>query len=124
MEPTYQLSWLVVRDALAQATAMDKDEGLATIDNIVTQFSTYEDFLDSQITTVDLYYLEVRSAAASPCGPRVSAELCPLAVTRTPVSPARERPLGGRITHWVLPQEQHNLFGWKQAPILAMKKTC
>ncbi|XP_049646254.1 cilia- and flagella-associated protein 299 isoform X2 [Suncus etruscus] len=37
---------------------MDKDEGLATIDNIVTQFSTYEDFLDSQITTVDLYYLE------------------------------------------------------------------
>ncbi|XP_055967404.1 cilia- and flagella-associated protein 299 [Sorex fumeus] len=37
---------------------MERDEGLATIDNIVTQFSTYEDFLDSQITTVDLYYLE------------------------------------------------------------------
>lgn len=71
MEPSYLLSWLVVRDALAQATAMDKDEGLATIDNIVTQFSTYEDFLDSQITTVDLYYLEVRSAA-SPSGPRLA----------------------------------------------------
>ncbi len=28
-------------------------------DNIVTEFATYEDFLDSQITPVDLYYLEV-----------------------------------------------------------------
>ncbi|XP_074647253.1 cilia- and flagella-associated protein 299-like [Tubulanus polymorphus] len=27
-------------------------------DNIVTEFSTYEDFLDSQITSLDLYYLE------------------------------------------------------------------
>lgn len=33
------------------------------MDNIVTQFNTYEDFLDSQITTLDLYYLEVRAAA-------------------------------------------------------------
>ncbi|XP_004407275.1 PREDICTED: uncharacterized protein C4orf22 homolog isoform X1 [Odobenus rosmarus divergens] len=37
---------------------MDRDEGLTAVDNIVTQFNTYEDFLDSQITTVDLYYLE------------------------------------------------------------------
>nr|XP_035929961.1 cilia- and flagella-associated protein 299 isoform X1 [Halichoerus grypus] len=37
---------------------MDQDEGLTAVDNIVTQFNTYEDFLDSQITTVDLYYLE------------------------------------------------------------------
>ncbi|XP_008691497.1 cilia- and flagella-associated protein 299 isoform X1 [Ursus americanus] len=37
---------------------MDRDEGLTALDNIVTQFNTYEDFLDSQITTVDLYYLE------------------------------------------------------------------
>ena len=29
-------------------------------DNIVTEFTTYEDFLDSQITSLDLYYLEVR----------------------------------------------------------------
>ena len=29
-------------------------------DNIVTEFATYEDFLDSQITPTDLYYLEVR----------------------------------------------------------------
>ena len=28
-------------------------------DNIVTEFNTYEDFLDSQITPLDLYYLEV-----------------------------------------------------------------
>ena len=28
-------------------------------DNIVTEFTTYEDFLDSQITSLDLYYLEV-----------------------------------------------------------------
>lgn len=27
-------------------------------DNIVTEFATYEDFLDSQITPLDLYYLE------------------------------------------------------------------
>ncbi|XP_048961072.1 cilia- and flagella-associated protein 299 isoform X3 [Canis lupus dingo] len=42
---------------------MDQDEGLTAVDNIVTQFSTYEDFLDSQITTVDLYYLEDESLA-------------------------------------------------------------
>ncbi|XP_019788351.1 cilia- and flagella-associated protein 299 isoform X1 [Tursiops truncatus] len=37
---------------------MDQEEGWTTVDNIVTQFNTYEDFLDSQITTLDLYYLE------------------------------------------------------------------
>ncbi|KAM9742618.1 cilia- and flagella-associated protein 299 isoform 1-T1 [Dama dama] len=37
---------------------MDLDEASTTVDNIVTQFNTYEDFLDSQITTLDLYYLE------------------------------------------------------------------
>ncbi|XP_047423041.1 cilia- and flagella-associated protein 299 isoform X2 [Sciurus carolinensis] len=42
---------------------MDQDEGLMAVDNIVTQFNTYEDFLDSQITTVDLYYLEDESLA-------------------------------------------------------------
>lgn len=40
---------------------MEQEEGLTAVDNIVTQFNTYEDFLDSQITTVDLYYLEVRA---------------------------------------------------------------
>ena len=29
-------------------------------DSVVTEFATYEDFLDSQITQTDLYYLEVR----------------------------------------------------------------
>ena len=28
-------------------------------DNIVTEFATYEDYLDSQISSIDLYYLEV-----------------------------------------------------------------
>ncbi|XP_059011123.1 cilia- and flagella-associated protein 299 isoform X2 [Mustela lutreola] len=42
---------------------MDRDDGVDAVDNIVTQFSTYEDFLDSQITTVDLYYLEDESLA-------------------------------------------------------------
>ncbi|XP_037686008.1 cilia- and flagella-associated protein 299 isoform X3 [Choloepus didactylus] len=42
---------------------MDQEEGLTSLDNIVTQFNTYEDFLDSQITTVDLYYLEDESLA-------------------------------------------------------------
>ncbi|XP_022361319.1 uncharacterized protein C4orf22 homolog [Enhydra lutris kenyoni] len=42
---------------------MDPDDGVGAVDNIVTQFSTYEDFLDSQITTVDLYYLEDESLA-------------------------------------------------------------
>lgn len=36
-----------------------EEEGTAGADNIVTEFSTYEDFLDSQITSLDLYYLEV-----------------------------------------------------------------
>ncbi|XP_071829684.1 cilia- and flagella-associated protein 299-like [Apostichopus japonicus] len=35
------------------------EEEVATgSDNIVTEFNTYEDFLDSQITSHDLYYLE------------------------------------------------------------------
>jgi hypothetical protein len=37
------------------------DEGVGGTDNVVTEFSTYEEFLDSQITPVDLYYLEVSS---------------------------------------------------------------
>ncbi|XP_074084672.1 cilia- and flagella-associated protein 299 isoform X2 [Macrotis lagotis] len=37
---------------------MDNDERLSVVDNIVTQFNTYDDFLDSQITSLDLYYLE------------------------------------------------------------------
>lgn len=28
-------------------------------DNIVAEFNTYEDFLDSQIKPIDLFYLEV-----------------------------------------------------------------
>merc|ERR1712141_689099 len=46
-------------------TETDKmEEEVATGgDNIVTEFSTYEDFLDSQITSFDLYYLEDQELA-------------------------------------------------------------
>lgn len=64
---------------------MDRDEGLTALDNIVTQFNTYEDFLDSQITTVDLYYLEVRVAAPQR-GPPPSPAFLPLSPSRAPVS--------------------------------------
>jgi len=37
-----------------------EEDGAGGIDNIATEFNTYEDFLDSQITPLDLYYLEVR----------------------------------------------------------------
>ncbi|XP_075462653.1 cilia- and flagella-associated protein 299 [Ascaphus truei] len=35
-----------------------EEEEAAAADSIITQFHTYEDFLDSQITALDLYYLE------------------------------------------------------------------
>ncbi|KAM4053884.1 cilia- and flagella-associated protein 299 [Anomaloglossus baeobatrachus] len=37
---------------------MEEEDGGAAIDGIVAQFNTYEDFLDSQITSLDLFYLE------------------------------------------------------------------
>ena len=36
-----------------------EEEAPTGSDNIVTEYNTYEDFLDSQITSLDLYYLEV-----------------------------------------------------------------
>ena len=36
-----------------------EEEAPSGSDNIVTEFATYDDFLDSQITPLDLYYLEV-----------------------------------------------------------------
>ena len=42
--------------------AFDKmeEEAPSGGDNIVTEYATYDEFLDSQITPMDLYYLEVR----------------------------------------------------------------
>ncbi|KAL2092572.1 hypothetical protein ACEWY4_012370 [Coilia grayii] len=37
---------------------MEDDNAAAALDSIVTEFHSYEDFLDSQITSLDLYYLE------------------------------------------------------------------
>ncbi|XP_045713663.1 cilia- and flagella-associated protein 299 [Phyllostomus hastatus] len=51
-------SAVVARDASAETTAMDLEDGLTALDKIVTQFNTYENYLDSQITDEDLYYLE------------------------------------------------------------------
>lgn len=54
---------------LTQHATMASTEGEAGVhggvsDSIVTEFSTYEDFLDSQITPTDLYYLEVNVSPA------------------------------------------------------------
>ncbi|XP_074849846.1 cilia- and flagella-associated protein 299 [Carettochelys insculpta] len=38
--------------------ARDADEVGAALDHVITQFNTYDDYLDSQITTQDLFYLE------------------------------------------------------------------
>jgi hypothetical protein len=35
------------------------DEDVVNDQDAVIEFATYEDFLDSQISTLDLYYLEV-----------------------------------------------------------------
>ncbi|OCU00366.1 hypothetical protein XELAEV_18006140mg [Xenopus laevis] len=37
---------------------MEQSEAGSAADSIITQFNTYEDFLDSQITALDLHYLE------------------------------------------------------------------
>ena len=36
-----------------------EEEVASGSDNIVTEFNTYEEFLNSQITSLDLFYLEV-----------------------------------------------------------------
>ncbi|CAM5106791.1 unnamed protein product [Eretmochelys imbricata] len=38
--------------------ALEADEAGAALDHIITQFNAYDDYLDSQITTQDLFYLE------------------------------------------------------------------
>ena len=38
---------------------MEETSSAAQLDNTVLQFNTYEDFLQSQISALDLYYLEV-----------------------------------------------------------------
>jgi len=37
-----------------------EEDAAGGLDKVVTEFNSYEDFLDSQITPLDLYYLEVR----------------------------------------------------------------
>ena len=42
---------------LLPLSAMDNDEGIG-MEGVESQFATYEDYLDSQISPTDLYYLE------------------------------------------------------------------
>ena len=44
--------------AAALCPGMDGDEVNQVVDGIVGEFQTYEDYLDSQISATDLYYLE------------------------------------------------------------------
>ena len=39
--------------------AAGSEEGPSAVDSIVTEYATYEHYLDSQINSTDLYYLEV-----------------------------------------------------------------
>lgn len=77
---------------------MDQEEALTAVDSIVTQFNTYEDFLDSQITTMDLYYLEVRqrrlSLPQSLSSPVVGRSVPPLAADCGTSGSAVSRPQG------------------------------
>lgn len=52
---------LLTQQTMATSGAAEGESGAhsGVSDSIVTEFSTYEDFLDSQITPTDLYYLEV-----------------------------------------------------------------
>ena len=45
------------------------EEGATQLDNIASEFATYEDFLNSQISPVDLYYLEVLLPRPTPAAP-------------------------------------------------------
>lgn len=63
---------------------MEGDDAGAALDHIVTQFNTYEDYLDSQITTQDLFYLEVRREVlpAFHCLGRRTEQRVPLSLSR------------------------------------------
>ena len=56
---------------MATAEAPASAAAAPAADSAITDFATYEDFLDSQISPVDLYYLEVGRSAGLPdrgCG--------------------------------------------------------
>ena len=64
------------RSFVATATvgmAADEEGGVA--DSVATEFATYDDFLDSQVTPTDLYYLEVY-VAGSVRAPRWLGGMC------------------------------------------------
>ena len=50
---------IFLQELLGIITTKMEEEVQSGSDNIVTEFTTYEDFLSSQITSLDLFYLEV-----------------------------------------------------------------
>lgn len=51
----------VVPVSMVPITNMAAGDSQSAADSLVTEFATYSDFLDSQITPTDLYYLEVHN---------------------------------------------------------------
>ena len=45
------------------ASIVDSDGGNLEAKDAALEFATYEDYLDSQISQTDMYYLEVRATA-------------------------------------------------------------
>lgn len=50
---------MAANTSTATTTTATVDDPSAAADNIVTEYATYESYLDSQITQNDLFYLEV-----------------------------------------------------------------
>ena len=44
---------------VSMVSSLQMAESQVAVDSLATEFATYSDFLDSQITPTDLYYLEV-----------------------------------------------------------------
>jgi len=48
------------------ASIVDSEGGNLEAKDAALEFATYEDYLDSQISQTDMYYLEVRTRASEP----------------------------------------------------------
>ena len=57
------------------ASIVDSEGGNLEAKDAALEFATYEDYLDSQISQTDMYYLEVRTHASEPSGATAVAVL-------------------------------------------------
>ena len=66
--------------AATAGSGMSAEEENALGDGIVGEFATYEDYLDSQISTTDIYYLEdedlARQLVVCTCAPQLFLSTC------------------------------------------------